>query len=172
MARRLQVDVGGRLAARHLLAGDDGGEALAQAHERQHALDHLAVRRGGKAERPALGARPHGLDRAVDDREVRAVRVEQAGDDLGVDVLRIERDPDLVVHVARPLGRAHAEHRFRRVRRPGPAVRGGEHAAGGVPGLLGIDEHAVEVEHDRGGARGAHVFADSLGAGAGAGAKS
>ena len=45
-----------------------------------------------------------GLDRAVDERKLLAVDRLEAADDLGGDLLGRFREPDHVVHVARPLG--------------------------------------------------------------------
>ena len=41
----------------------------------------------------------------------RVIALEHAPHDLGVDLVRLLRQPELVVHVARPLGRAHSHHR-------------------------------------------------------------
>ena len=51
-ARCLEVDVGRRLAARHLLRRDRDREELAQARRAQHDLDQLRVRRRRDRERP------------------------------------------------------------------------------------------------------------------------
>src|SRR5439155_8292113 len=65
-----------------------------------------------------------------------------------VDLLRAHRDAELVAHVARPLRRAHAQHRPRRLRLPRAADLVHELAARLVPGGLGIYDHAIEVVDD------------------------
>ena len=71
-----------------------------------------------------------------------------APDDLGADLLRRLAEPDHVVHVARPLRRAHAHHVPLRALVPAAAALAGELLAYLVPDLLGVEKHAVEVEDD------------------------
>ena len=62
------------------------------------------------------------LDGARDQRQALAVPLEHPPDDLVVDLLRRLGEAELVVHVARPLGRAHAHHRGLRAVVPAPAA--------------------------------------------------
>ena len=68
--------------------------------------------------------------------------------DLVVDLVGGLWQPDDVVHVTRPLGRAHAHHVRLRLRVPAPAALARELLAYVVPHVLGVDEHPVEVEDD------------------------
>ena len=75
-------------------------------------------------------------------------------DHLAVDLLRRLRQLDPLVHVLRPLGRAHAHHLPLGALVPAPAAFSCELFAGRVPDVLGVDENAVQVEdhspdHDR-----------------------
>ena len=81
-------------------------------------------------------------------RQPLLVALEHVRDDAVGDLVRLERDAELVAHVARPLGRAHAEHGLRRPVRPLEAVLGGERPAAAVPGGLRVEQEAVEVEDD------------------------
>ena len=69
-ARRLQVDVGRGLAARHFLGGDRLRKQLAPAAAVEHELDYLAVGRGREAQRPARRQRAHGGVGARDQRKL------------------------------------------------------------------------------------------------------
>ena len=84
----------------------------------------------------------------VDQRQRLAVAREQPPDDLVADLLRRLGEPDLVVHVARPLGRAHPHHRRLRALVPAAAALLRQLLAHVVPDLLRVDDHAVEVEDD------------------------
>ena len=108
----LEVDVGRRLPARDLLGGDGGAEEPGDPARLEHGVDQLAVRRGREPEREARrrsGARPRARRgataarrrsaRASARRRSRLISSGSSG------------EPDRVVHVARPLGRAHAHHR-------------------------------------------------------------
>ena len=78
----------------------------------------------------------------------RAVADEHPLDDRVVDLGRRARNAERLAQVARPLGRAHPHHRPRRlggVRQAEPAHVLLAHL---VPHLLGVDDHAVEVEDD------------------------
>ena len=117
-------------------------------------LDHLAV--GGRRE-PERPARRHALDRLLRAGQPRqplrgsprAARSTTASEiSSGVEV-----DAQLVAHVARPLQRAHAEHVARRGVLPAAAALGDQLAAGAVPGGLGVQQEAVEVEDDGGDGR-------------------
>src|SRR5947199_123069 len=78
---------------------------------------------------------------------IAAARLETA-DDLGGDFLGRVAEPELVVHVARPLERAHAHHVPLGVRVPAAAALAHQLRAHGVPDLLGVEQDAVEVEDD------------------------
>ena len=69
-ARGLEVDVGRRLPARHLLRGDGRREERREARDEEHRVDQRPVRRGREPERIARGEPPHGVDGAVDQRQV------------------------------------------------------------------------------------------------------
>ena len=60
--------------------------------------------------------------------------------DLVVDLLRRLGEPDHVVHVARPLGRAHAHHVRLRALVPAAAALARELLAHLVPDVLGVDD--------------------------------
>ena len=68
--------------------------------------------------------------------------------DLVRDLLGGSRKADPLVHVARPLERAHAHHVALRALRPGEAALERELAPCLVPDLLAVDQHAVHVEDD------------------------
>ncbi len=78
-----------------------------------------------------------------------AVALEHPADDLVVDLLRRLGEPQLVVHVPRPLGRAHPHHRGLRAVVPATAALAHQLLAHVVPHLLAVDDHTVEVEDDR-----------------------
>ena len=81
-------------------------------------------------------------------RQVPAVDRLEPPDDLLRDLLRRIRHPKLVVHVARPLERAHAHHLPLRAFVPAAAALARELFAHLVPDVLGLEQDAVEVEHD------------------------
>ena len=81
--------------------------------------------------------------------KVLAVGRGEALDHLAVDLLRRLGQADLLVHVARPLCRAHAHHVLLRLVVPAAAALLGELLAGLVPDLLGVEQQAVEIEDDR-----------------------
>ena len=146
--RRLQVDVGRRLASLDLLRGDRRREELCETRTREDALDHGPVRRGGDGERKRSSEAAYGVDGAVDQRKLGVVAFEQSPDDLVVDLLRRLREPELVVHVARPFGRAHPHHVRLGAVVPPPAALAHEPLAHVVPDLLRVDDDAVEIEDD------------------------
>jgi hypothetical protein len=88
----------------------------------------------------------HGLHGAVDERQLTAVDLVQPADHFRIDLLRRLRQPDHVVHIARPLERAHAHHVPRGALVPAAAALGRELHAGLVPDVLGVDDDSVEVE--------------------------
>ena len=70
-ACRLEVDVGGGLASRHLLRGDGDVEEVGELEPAEHGVDQLAVRGRGHGEaEPALRQPAHGVDRARHDGQV------------------------------------------------------------------------------------------------------
>ena len=91
----------------------------------------------------------HGIDGTVDQRQVLGVADEHPADDLAVDLVRRLRQADHLVHVARPLGGAHAHHVRLRLFAPASAAFAGEALPDLVPELLAVDDDAVEVEDDR-----------------------
>ena len=87
--RRLEVDVGRRLAARDLLRRDRRlRRARATPSSSSDEVDQLAVRRGRERERPARGKPLDGLARAGKSGEPLAVERLQPAHDLGGDLLR------------------------------------------------------------------------------------
>ena len=108
-----------------------------------------AVRRRGEADRPPRREPLHRLDRAGDQRQLVAVARRHQVDDLGGDLVRRLRQADVLVHVPRPLGRAHPHHRPLRLRAVPAAALVREALPDLVPQLLRLDQHAVQVEHDR-----------------------
>ena len=146
--RDLEVDVGRGLAARHLLARQPDADHVVEPRALEHERDDRRVRGRREPERPVLAEPPDRLDRARQQRQLAAVAGEQPLDDGVGDRVGRHVDAELVAHVDRPLLRAHPEHRVRRLVGPRPAAVGDELAARLVPALLGVDEHAVEVEHD------------------------
>ena len=70
-------------------------------------------------------------------------------DDVVVDLGRGHGNAEAVVHVARPFLRAHAHHVGRRTLVPGATALPHEVLARRVPDLLGLDQHAVEIEDHR-----------------------
>src|SRR4029077_7764559 len=146
---RLEVDVRGRLAVCHFLRGNGRPEELLRTGELEKEVDQRPVRGGGDTERPARADTPDRLDRAVDERQLSSVELRQALDALFRDPFRRVGQADHVVHVPRPLGRAHAHHRPLGVGPPVPATLLRDLAPSLVPELLGVEEDAVEVEDDR-----------------------
>ena len=69
-------------------------------------------------------------------------------DDLGGDLLGRVGHFELVVHVARPFGRAHAHHVSLRALVPAAAALAYEFLAGSVPDLFRVEQKTVEVEDD------------------------
>ena len=147
-ARRLEVDVGRRLAARDLLGGDRRAEERRDPARVEHGVDQLAVRGRGEAEREAPGHPADGVERTGEPRRPACVALEHPLDHDPVDLLRRLGEADPVVHVARPLGRAHAHHGPLRAGVPAPAALARELLAHVVPDVLGVDEDPVEVEDD------------------------
>jgi hypothetical protein len=147
-AGRLEVDVGGGLAAGDLFGGDVSAELVMQPRERQHQLDQLAVGRRRDGQRVGGGQLLHRRGRAGQQRQVVAVALGHGGDDGAADLVGGLLDAQLVVQVGLPLGRAHALHRGRG--RVGIRPPGGHHdgPSGRVPALLGVDQHPVHVEDD------------------------
>ena len=93
--------------------------------------------------------RLHCVEGAGNPRRPGRVALEHPLDHDPVDLLRRLGEADPVVHVARPLGRAHPHHVPLRAVVPAPASLPGELLAHLVPHLLGVDEHPVHVEDDR-----------------------
>jgi len=144
----LQIDVGRRLAARDLLGRHGRSEEIGDAHQLQRSVDHRPIRRGGKPEGPAQRQPADRLDRAVDEREPVAVTLEHPLDDQPVQLVGRVSKTELLVHVARPLGRAHAHHFCLRAFVPPAASLTRESLAHFVPDLLGVEQKAVEIEDD------------------------
>ena len=75
---------------------------------------------------------------------------EQPPHDLGVDLLGRLGEPDHVVHVPGPFGRAHSHHVRLGAVVPAAAALARELLADLVPELLRVDQHAVHVQNDGG----------------------
>ncbi len=73
-ARGLEVDVGSRLAARHLLRRDGRLERIGDAGEAQHLLEDRAVRRRRERERELRREAPDDVDSAGQERQLACVR--------------------------------------------------------------------------------------------------
>ena len=108
--RRLQVDVGRRLAALDLLRGDGRAERVGKAGSSRTRSITLRFEEVASPSGHRAASERDRLDRAGQQRSTFPVALREAVGDLGGDLLRRNRYPELVVHVARPLGRAHAEH--------------------------------------------------------------
>ena len=147
-AHRLEVNVGLRLSAGHLLGRDCRLEQPGEPRPREDGVDERPVRRGGDAEPERARQATHGVDRPGHDRKLVCVAALHPADDLVVDLLRRLGQPDDLVHVARPLRRAHAHHVRLRAVVPAAATLVRERFAHLVPDVLGVHEHAVEVEDD------------------------
>ena len=143
-----------RLAARRVLGGDDGAEALAQPGAAQHDLD--VVERGARGDgQRHLGAEPVDARRGalVDHRlagdhlgEQRELGGDQAGDAAVVDALAVigergaERAGVVVAEVLAVVVALAERHALAREHAPEPfEVQ-----------RLAVGDHAIEVEHDRG----------------------
>src|SRR5207244_8483985 len=85
-----------------------------------------------------------------DQREVLRVTREHPVDDLAVDLLGRFRQPDHLVQVTRPFGRAHPHHVGLRLRAPAASTFARETFAHFVPQFLAVDDDAAEIE-DAGG---------------------
>ena len=112
-------------------------------------LDDRTVRRGRHPERPVRGELAHGLDGVREQRKVRLVGGGHPIDHGIVDLRRLHRHTEAVVHVARPLLRAHAHHVGGRAVVPCAAAVAHDLLTRRVPHALRLDQHAVEIEHDR-----------------------
>jgi len=66
-----------------------------------------------------------------------------------VDLVRVVRNSGLLVEEPRPFGRAHAHHRPLHVLVVSAAPFAHVALAHRIPDLLGLEQHAVEVEDDR-----------------------
>ena len=89
------------------------------------------------------------LDRTVEQRQALAIPLLHASDYLGSDLLRRLGHPDVLVHVSRPLRRAHPHHRPLRPAVVSPAALACQPLAYVVPHLLGLDQDPVEIEDHR-----------------------
>ena len=147
-ARGLEVDVGRRLAAADLLRRDGRGEQVLDPEQAQRQVDQLAVRGRGQPERPAGGEPLDRLPGAGERRQVLAVGRGQPLDHFTVDLLGCRRQADRLVHVTRPLVRAHAHHVPLRGVVPAAAALPGQLLARLIPDLFRVEQHAVEVEDD------------------------
>src|SRR6185437_6424898 len=123
-------------------------EAVRDAAGLEHPVDQLAVRGRREAERELGGEAPHRLERAGQPRRPGRIALEHALDDDAVDLLGRLGEADALVHVPRPLRRAHAHHVPLRARVPAAAALLRERLPHVVPHLLGVDQDAVEVEDD------------------------
>ena len=145
----LGVHVRCRLATGHLLARHRGGEQVADALVLEHGVDHLACRRRGKRD----GHHGGGVgDQVTGTRQQRSPPrphcVDDGADTLGVDVAGGHRVADVLGDVRRPLGSAHAHDCGAVVVAPVCAVAAGAGGPGLAPQVLGVDDHAVEIEDD------------------------
>ena len=121
--RRLEVDVRRRLAARDLLGRDRRREAA----RRCRLLSSTASISGrfddeATASGTAAASRSTASTAPREQRQALAVAGEHAPHDLVVDLGRRLGEAELLVHVARPLRRAHAHHRRLRAVVPAAAA--------------------------------------------------
>jgi hypothetical protein len=144
--RRFEIDVGRRLSARDFLGRDGRFEATREAAELEREVDQLAVRRRRETERPLGGEPTDRLGGAGQQRQVLAIALLEPADDLRVDLVRRLAEPDDVVHVARPLRRAHAHHVPLRAAGPAAASLLRELFTNVVPDLLAVEQNTVHVE--------------------------
>ena len=117
-ARRLEEHVGRGLAARDLLGGHPGPEDVAPARTSpsRGRSPRCWTRRRARAASAPRSARRRPRRRAAAAAAPRSCASTCVDDAVG-DLARLERNAELVVHVGRPLGRAHAEHRLASPRR-------------------------------------------------------
>ncbi len=149
--RRLQVHIGRGLPGRHLVGRHHRAEQAAYPRQREHRVDHLAGRRAGHGQGPVLGQASQRGRRAGQQGEVGAVAGEQRVDHPAGDLVGLPGHGQLGPHEGGPLLRAHAHHPALAALGPEPPVTPGELLADVLPDALGVDHHAVQVEHDRGG---------------------
>ena len=114
----------------------------------QDGVDQRPVRRRREGDAERVAESPHCVGCPVDEWQ-RRVALAHPADHLDVDLLRRIGDPDDIVEVARPLGRAHAGHVRLRLVAPAAAALARKPLAHLVPDVVGVDEDAVEVEDDR-----------------------
>ncbi len=120
-----------------------------QASGVEHRVDQRPGRRTGQPEGEPLRHPPHRVHRAGQQRQVLAVPVRHGLDDHAGHLRRGQPDAESGAEVPRPLPGAHAHQPVLRIRIPVPAV-GGDHPPPHVlPHRLGVDQHPVQVEHDR-----------------------
>jgi hypothetical protein len=120
--------------------------SISKAGDGEDLVDDDAVGRRRQCQWPPLPDPPHGVRGAGDERQHAIVALEQLLDDLVDDPVRGHIDPESVPEVRRPFGRAHPLHRSRGLLAPRAVVVGHDLPTGFVPQLLGLEEHAVEVE--------------------------
>ena len=150
-SRRLEVDVGRRLAVVDLLRRHGRSKAIARCPASSSTVSitsrfddearpsgHFAASRSTASTAPATS----GSDSWY--------RASSRSHDLGVDLLRRLGETDHVVHVPGPLGRAHPHHVRLGAVVPAAAALARELLADLVPELLRVDQHAVHVQNDGG----------------------
>src|SRR5262249_39588881 len=98
--------------------------------------------------RPARSEPLDRLPRTRQQRKPLAVEPLEPADDLVGDLLWRQVDAEVIVHVPRPLDRAHPHHVPLRPRVPPAAKLPRQLLASGIPDLLVADQHAVEIEDD------------------------
>ena len=117
---------------------------------RRDGVDQRAVGRGCERQAERAGEPLDGFDRAVDERELVRIPRLHPPHDLVVDLAPATPTSPMTSCMYRDhSGRAHAHHVRLRALVPAPAALARELLAHLVPHVLGVDEHAVEVEDDR-----------------------
>ena len=147
-ARRFEVDVRRRFPSLHVLRGHRHPKKRCEPGKFERAVDQFAVGRRGEPQRPAPRHPHHRFLCAVDQRQVLCVAIEHPAHDLALDLFGRLRKPQLLVHVPRPFGGAHSHHVRLGALVPVAAALARELLADFVPELLGVDQHAVQVEDD------------------------
>ena len=150
-ARRLQVDVRRRLAPRDLLGRDRDREELREPGSSSATVDQ---RRGSTTTRARAAsapraARPPRRAPGISGSALPVAR-EHPPTTSAADLLRRLGQPDHLVHVARPLGRAHAHHvRAARGRASARRARAPAASRTSSQSRSRVEQHPVEVEDDR-----------------------
>ncbi|ANS77721.1 hypothetical protein SGUI_0325 [Serinicoccus hydrothermalis] len=152
--RRLEVCLGVRLAAAHLVTGDDGVEGPGRQARHEHVRELGPRHRDQRARYASLADRAEELDRPGTPGDVRPGARHDTGEQAAHHLLRLAPDRRAVEdHPGR--GEQVLTDQVVRVRvRPGAAGLLHEEVLLGDPGGLGVHDRAVHVPQDGGGQEG------------------